>query len=223
MAERDVPRIALFRPQSLRTGELAWQGRPALSLGLPAAFTTISSVALAAAAVALITLGGYSRRVDMEGTVVPSTGAVEVTASPPGRIEGAAVQEGEAVKKGEPLYTLDVDTATADGGAQQRIIEAQTAERDMLAQEIARKARMNEEADKELSQKIENQKVQINQAGDQITVQQAFVKRVSNDYNQFASLVERHLVSLNELSMRQQAWVQAVGRLQDLDNTKLRL
>ena len=63
MAERDVSRIALFRPQSLRTGELAWHGRPALTLGLPAAFTSISSVALAAAAVALITLGGYSRRV----------------------------------------------------------------------------------------------------------------------------------------------------------------
>src|SRR5262249_31416827 len=117
----------------------------------------------------------------------------------------------------------DVDTATREGGAQQQIIEAQIGERDMLAQEIARKTRMNEEADKDLRQKIENLKVQINQAGDQITVQQGWVKRVSNDYNQFASLVERHLVSLNELSMRQQAWVQAVGRLQDLESTKLRL
>jgi membrane fusion protein len=36
-------------------------------------------------------------------------------------------------------------------------------------------------------------------------------------------LVERHLVSLNELSARQQAWVQAMGRLQDLESTKLRL
>jgi membrane fusion protein len=223
MAERDVSRIALFRPASLRTGELAWQGRPMLTLGFPAAFTSISSVALAAAAVALITFGGYSRRVDMEGTVVPSTGVVEVTASSPGRIEGLAVREGEAVKKGEPLYSLDVDTATKEGGAQQLIIEAQTGERDMLAQEIVRKTRMNEEADKELSQKIENLKVQIDQAEDQITVQQGFVKRVSNDYNQFASLVERHLVSLNELSMRQQAWVQAMGRLQDLENTELRL
>jgi membrane fusion protein len=223
MSNTRTAQYKLFRPQSLLAYELAWGGRRALALGLPAAFTSISSIALAAAAVALITLGGYSRRVDMEGTVLPSTGVIEITASSPGRIEALAVQEGEAVKKGEPLYTVDLDTATKDGGTQQRIIEAQTGERDMLAHEIERKTRMSEETEKELRQKIETLKVQINQVGDQIAVQQGFVNKVSVEYHQFASLVERHLVSLNELSSRQQAWMQAMGRLQDLDNSKLRL
>jgi membrane fusion protein len=116
-----------------------------------------------------------------------------------------------------------VDTITKDGGIQQRIIDAQTRERDMLAQEIERKLRMNEETETELRQKIETTKLQINQVGAQISVQQGFVKKTSGDYTQFASLVERHLVSLNELNARQQAWIQAMGRLQDLENSKLRL
>ena len=33
------------------------------------------------------------------------------------------MREGEAVEKGALLYTLDLDTATKDGGTQQRIIE----------------------------------------------------------------------------------------------------
>jgi membrane fusion protein len=82
---------------------------------------------------------------------------------------------------------------------------------------------MSEEAKEELQRKIETLNVQIKQVAEQITFQQAIVKRVSNDYNQFAALVERHLVSLNELSTRQQAWVQAVGRLQDLESGKLRM
>jgi membrane fusion protein len=213
----------LFRSEALQAYELAWQGRRALALGLPAAFTTISSVALAAAAVALITLGGYSRRVDMEGTVLPSIGVVEITASSPGRVETLTVQEGQPVKKGEPLYTVDLDTTTKDGSAQQRIIEAQTGERDMLAQEIERKTGMRAASERELRQKIETLKVQINQVGEQITFQQEFVKKASIDYNQFVSLVERHLVSLNELTARRQAWVQAVARLQDLQNSELRL
>jgi membrane fusion protein len=213
----------LFRSESLRAYELDWQGRRALDLGLPAAFTSITAAALVAAAVALITLGGYSHRVDMEGTVLPSTGVIAISAPSSGRIEMLAVKEGQAVKKGEPLYTVDLDITTKDGGAQQRIIGAQTGERDMLAQEIERKTRMSEETEKELRQKIETLKVQINQVGDQIAVQQGFVKKVSNDYNQFTSLVERHLVSLNELSARQQAWTQGVGRLQDLESGKLRL
>jgi membrane fusion protein len=213
----------LFRPESLLAGELAWQGRPALALGLPAAFTSISAAAVVAAAVALITLGGYTRRVDMEGTVLPNTGVIAISVPSPGRIEARAAQEGDAVKKGAPLYTMDVDIVTKDGGIQQRIIDAQTGERDMLAQEIERKTRINEATEKELQQKIEATKLQINQLAVQIPLQQEFVKKVSNDYNQFVSLVERHLVSLNEASMRQQTWMLAVARLQDLQNTQLRL
>ena len=213
----------LFRPEALLADELAWHGRPALALGLPAAFTSFSAAAVVAAAIALITLGGYTRRVDMEGTVLPNTGVIAISVSSPGRIEALAVQEGEAVKKGAPLYTMDVDTVTKDGGIQQRIISAQTGEREMLAQEIERKTRMNEETENELRQKIETTKAQLNQVGAQISVQQGFVKKVSDDYHQFASLVERHIVSLNELTARQQAWIQAMGRLQDLESSKLRL
>src|SRR5205807_7876221 len=36
-------------------------------------------------------------------------------------------------------------------------------------------------------------------------------------------LLERHLVSLNELSARQQAWMQALARLQDLQSSQLRM
>jgi membrane fusion protein len=213
----------LFRSDALRAYELDWQGRRALDLGLPATFTSITAAAFVAAVVALITLGGYSRRVDMEGTVFPSAGVIAISVPSPGRIETLVVQEGEAVKKGVLLYTIDVDTFTKDGGIQQRIIDAQTGERDMLAQEIERKTRMNEETEKDVRQKIDHLKVQINHAGPQIAVQQGLVTRVSNEYNQFASLVERHLVSLNELSARQQAWMQAMGRLQDLENSELRL
>jgi membrane fusion protein len=207
----------------MRAYEIDWQGRRALDLGLPATFTSITAAAFVAAVVALITLGGYSRRVDMEGTVSPSNGVIAISVPSPGRIETLAVQEGEAVKKGVLLYTMDVDTFTKDGGIQQRIIDAQTGERDMLAQEIERKTRMNEETEKELRQKIETTKLQINQVSAQTAVQQGFVTKVSEDYRQFSSLVERHLVSLNELQARQQAWMQAMQRLQDLENSKLRL
>jgi membrane fusion protein len=219
----DTRTYRLFRPEALLAGELAWQGRPALALGLPAAFTSISAAAVVAAAVALVTLGGYTRRVDMEGTVLPNTGVIAIAVPSLGRIEALAVQEGDAVKKGDALYTMDVDIITKDGGSQQRIIEAQTVERDMLAQEIERKTRMNEEAEKELRQKIETTKVEINQLHAQISVQQGIVRKVSDDYNQFASLVERRIVSVNELNVRQQTWMQAVARFQDLQNSEARL
>ncbi len=223
MTDTDASQRSLFRPESLRARELAWQGRPALALGLPAAFTSLASVALATAIAALITFGSYARRVDMEGTVLPSAGLMAITSPAPGWIAALAVREGEAVEKGARLYTLDLDTATKDGSTQQQIIDAQTAAREMLTQQIDRKIRMSEETHKELRQKIENLRVQIDQLGGRVRMEQGFFKIINDKYDLYLSLVERRYASLNELETRQQAWMQSQSKLQELESSKLRL
>jgi membrane fusion protein len=223
MTDIGASQRSLFRPESLRARELAWQGRPALALGLPAAFTSFASAALTAAIAALIAFGSYARRVDMEGTVLPSAGLMAISSPAPGWIAALAVREGEAVERGALLYTLDVDTATKDGSTQQQIIGAQTAAREMLTQQINRKTRMSEETQRELRQKIENLKVQIDQLGGQLIMQQGFFKIITKEYNLFVGLVERRQASLNELDSRQQAWMQSQSKLQELENSKLRL
>ena len=153
MADIGTSQRSLFRPQSFRARELSWQGHSTLALGLPAGFTSLASVALAAAAAALIAFGSYARRVDMEGAVLPSAGLITISAPSSGWIEELAVREGEVVDKGAVLYTLDLDTATKSGSTQQMIIRVLTAERAMLAQEIDRKTRMSEETQRELQPK----------------------------------------------------------------------
>jgi membrane fusion protein len=213
----------LFRPESLRAKELTWQGRPALALGLPAMFTSLASVTLALAIAALITFGSYARRVDMEGSVLPSAGLMTISSPSAGWIAALTVREGEAVEKGTLLYTLDLDTATKDGSTQLQIINAQTAAREMLTQEIDRKTRMSEETQRQLQQKIENLKVQFDQLGVQVTMQQGFFKIITKEYNLFLGLVEHHQASLNELDSRQQAWMQSQSKLQEFESNKLRL
>jgi membrane fusion protein len=223
MANIVASQRTLFRPESLRARELAWQGRATLALGLPAVFTSFASVALTLAIAALITFGTYARRVDMEGTVMPNAGVIAISSPSPGWIAALAVREGEAVEKGNLLYTLDVDTATKDGSTQQQVIDAQTAARDTLIQQIDRKTRMSEETQKELRQKIENLKVQIDQLGGHITMQQGFFKILDKEYNLVLSLFERHQVTRNEFNVRQQTWMQSQSKLQELESSKLRL
>jgi membrane fusion protein len=223
MTKIDTVPQGLFRPESLEARKLAWQGRPALVVGVPATFTTFASMTLAAAFAALITFGSYARRVDMEGTILPSAGLMTISSPSAGWIAALAVQEGETVQKGTLLYTLDLDTATKDGKTQQQIINTQTAAREMLTQEIDRKTRMSEETRKQLQQKIENLKVQIAQLGGQITMHQGFFKTVNKDYNLFLDLLERRQASLNEVQSRQQVWMQAQSKLQELESSKLRL
>jgi membrane fusion protein len=213
----------LFRPESLEARGLAWQGRAVLPLRLPVVFTTFSSVALAAAAGALLIFGGYSRRVDMEGAVLPTTGVIAISAPSPGRVERLAVQEGQAVEKGASLYTLDLDTAIKDGGAQQRMMDSLTSQREMLIQETQRKNRMTETAERQLIEKVDTLNSQQSQMREQIKVQQGLLTKVENDYNQFNQLFQRHIVTLNELNNRRQEWTQALARLQDLQSSGIKV
>src|SRR5258707_4598716 len=219
MANADGSRPSLFRPESMQVHERAWQGRPVLALGLPAAFTSLASIALAAAVVALITFGSYARRVDMEGTVLPSTGLMTISSSSAGWIAALAVREGEAVEKGALLYTLDLDTTTNDRSTQQQIIDAQTATREMLTVEVDRKTRMSEETRKQLRQKIDNLKVQIDQLGGQITMHQGFFKTINKEYNLFLGLVEPRQDSWNEMHSSGPTWMQSLSNVQALGRT----
>ena len=223
MTKTDTLQRRLFRPESLRARELAWQGRPALAVGVPAALVSFASMVVAVGIAALITFGSYARRVDMEGSVLPSAGLMAISSPSAGWIAALAVREGQLVEKGALLYTLDLDTTTEDGRTQQQIINTQTATREMLTQEVDRKIRMSEETRKQLRQKIENLKVQIDQLGGQITMHQGFFKTINKEYNLFLGLLERHQVALNEMQSREQAWMQAQSKLQELESSKLRL
>jgi membrane fusion protein len=223
MSDTRIAQYRLFRRDSLRASELAWEGRPTLVVGVPATFVSFASMALAAAIAALIILGTYARRVDMEGAILPSAGLMAISSPSAGWIAALAVREGQIVEKGALLYTLDLDTITEDGRTQQQIINTQTAAQEMLTQEVDRKTRMSEETRKQLRQKIENLKVQIDQLGGQISMHQGFFKTINKEYNLFLGLVERRQASLNEMESREQAWMQSQSKLQELESSKLRL
>src|SRR5271155_3235741 len=214
---------SLFRAESLLARELVWQGRPALSLGLPITFTTIASVALAAAAVVLVVFGSYTRRVDLEGAVLPDSGLITISAPAAGWIQALTVREGTVVEKGAPLYTLDVDTATKGGSTQQLVMNALAAERRLLTQQIDHQTRASQETREALRQKIDNLQQQIGQLTGQITMQQGFVQQLTTEYQEFQQLLAHRTASLNEMAARRQVWMQSESALQELEGSRLRL
>jgi membrane fusion protein len=213
----------LFREEALRARELAWQGRPALSLGLPAAFITCASLALAVAVTALVTFGSYTRRVDLEGAVLPNSGLITIAAPASGWIKTLAVHEGASVSPGAPLYTLDVDIATKGGSTQELVIDALLAERRLLARQIDHEQQAGGQTQQALRQKIDNLQKQLAQLSSQLAMQQGFVQDLTGEYHEFMRLLASRTASLNEADARRQAWMQSESELQQLAGNRLRL
>jgi membrane fusion protein len=214
---------SLFRPESSRARQTAWLGRPAIRLGLPVTISTLSCVLLAAALAALISFGTYTRRVDLEGVVLPQSGLIAISAPSSGWIEQLSVHEGETVNQGTSLYTIDVDTSIKHGGVQQVVIDALTAQRSMFVDEIERRKTVAAQTEEQLKQKAENLKAQLSQLGDQITMQESFNVKLQQGYLQFLGLFQNHNLPAAEMDARQQTWMAAQSTLQQLKGSKLRL
>jgi membrane fusion protein len=129
----------------------------------------------------------------------------------------------QMVRTGDLLYVLDTDTTSTDGATQQRILAALRHQRDLLAAGIANKEELRTTKSRDLREKVDNLRAQIEQAAVQVSVGASFAEILQRQYEQFSGFVTKGVSSLNELQMRQQSWMRAKTELEELRNGKLRL
>jgi membrane fusion protein len=216
-------RPVLFRPESIAARQNAWLGQPTISLAPPVSLISISSCVLAAVMVAMVILGSYARRTNLRGLMLPSSGLVKVFAPQRGAIRSTNVANDQKVHAGEILYVLDTDTTSSGGATQERILVSLRHQRDLLVRQIETRLQLRMSKDRELQDKITNLRAQIEQAALQIAVQSSFTDVLQRQYSDFSSYVTKGLTSVNDLQVREQAWMHAKTGLEDLKNTKLKL
>lgn len=213
----------LFRKETLEARRTTWLGRPTVSLGLPVALVTCASVLLGAATLALLMFGTYERRVDLSGVLLPRAGLVKISTPAAGWIQSIAVHENQRVAPGDLLYVVNVDTSTANGDTQQKILKDLAEQRGLLADEISRRALIRDAQGQELQRKVVNLRAQIAQAEQQISMKAGFTQKLGNDLTAFSTLLTKGLASQNEVEMRQQSWMRSEDELESLKSTHLRL
>lgn len=217
------PRQELFRAESLQEQQTLWLGRHTLALGLPAAMSSIASTLMVIAAAALVTWGGYARRVELHGVVLPSKGLVQVASPAAGWVEALNVHDGENVTSGTRLYTLNTDTTTRNGDTQQQILRSLAAQRSVVLFQINRETQITDQQDAELRRKIDNLAAQIQQMNVQIAVKDQFVRTLTTDFANYSRFVAKGIGTLNEKEAQQQNWMRWTDELQDLKSRALQL
>ena len=215
--------LGLFRPESIEARRMEWLGRPAVALGLPATLSSVASVLMVAAAVALVTFGSYARRVELHGMIVPSAGLIHVLSPAAGWVQSMDVRDGQAVAAGTPLYVVNTDTATRAGNTQQLILQALGNQRAMLVSQIARKVLLRDRRDAELRGKIENLQAQLRQLDTQMAMQDEFVRTVTNDLESSIEFQQQKIATLQERLARQESWMRAKNEFESLKSGSLRL
>lgn len=114
---------SLFRKEALEHQKLKWTGKALLISGLSPLWVAALSLAFLLGLLIFVIGGSYTHRVNVSGEVVTQPHAINLYAPQQGFIAKIFVTIGSKVRKGQPLYLLDIDRATNTGYLSSRSAE----------------------------------------------------------------------------------------------------
>ncbi|SMO94663.1 membrane fusion protein [Paracoccus laeviglucosivorans] len=146
--------------------------------GVPAGATALFAAVFVVATACFIAFGEYTRRVKVSGVILPAGGLTRLVASQAGWISELAVSEGDRVRKGQTLYALDIDTATARGNTQDAVTEILDRKRGELQQALASQQEFDVAALERLHQQMRNLDDELPQLEAQIAAAAEFSEQL---------------------------------------------
>jgi membrane fusion protein len=146
---------SLFRPEVLTARQTQYLGTVMLAPRASFRLFTLVALVAAAAIIALLIFGEFTRTARINGWLLPHDGVVRVNARRAGVVQELFVKEGQPVRKGDPLLTLSDDLQSAQLGATQEQITKRLSERrTSLAEERSRQQRLLEQQERALANRV---------------------------------------------------------------------
>ncbi len=218
-----VDKQPLFRAEAQQARAMAWLGSPrlpsSLSLRLIAGISAIIVVLICS----FLTFGEYTRRVRVQGVILPTEGLTRITAPAMGWIRDMRIKEGSAVRQGDILYTLSLDSTTSNGGTQLAVIDLLKERKAEMQADLARQLDIDAgnkhsliEQEKHLAEELAQADVQIRTAAaNQDTFGQWVDRQRAN--------LERGIGTRQQLEARQQSYMNQESQLEALRRERIQI
>ncbi|ROP63028.1 colicin V secretion protein [Enterobacter sp. BIGb0383] len=150
----------MFRQDAIEHKKMKWRGRAILLPGVPL-WVTVLGCSFFIIAFLVFTIGGtYTRRVNVSGEITTWPRAVNVYSNVQGYVVKQFVVEGQAIKKGDAIYLIDVSKSTSSGvvsDSHRQDIESQLVRIDSIITKL-------EESKKTTLSTLEKQRLQYKNA-----------------------------------------------------------
>lgn len=210
----------LFRPAALEAQRASAYGE--ILLVRP---VTLSCMAMIAAAIAVLlglffTFGSYTRRMTVDGVVVPDGGVVKIFARQLGVISKQNVQEGQHVTKGTPLFDISTDLQSAAGDTAAALIGQAHDRRQSLENEMDKRKELQWRERETLKGKKQSLRASLGELDDEISSQRRRVSIAEEGLGRYKSLFEKDYISKDQLQQSESALLDQHARLVALNRER---
>ncbi|MBL0419447.1 HlyD family efflux transporter periplasmic adaptor subunit [Ramlibacter sp. AW1] len=164
-----------------------------------------SAAVLFAALLALLYFAEYTRRERVTGIATTGLGAMRVYAPTQGAVVKRLVNEGEAVREGQPLLVLSSERNTAAmGNTHEAIATELSRRRRMLESEVRQQVLLNRVQSGKLSNLVAAAKVEEEKLDSEIGLTQSRERLAESTWKRYQTLVESGFASETALTEKEQ-------------------
>ncbi|GAB2601613.1 HlyD family efflux transporter periplasmic adaptor subunit [Ramlibacter solisilvae] len=214
--------VRLFRSEVLEARQTQWLGTVMLAPRTSFRLFTLVGVIAAAAIVALLGFGEFTRTARVNGWLLPHDGVVRVQAPRPGIVGALEVKEGSQVHKGDRLLTLsDELQSTRLGATQAQITQRLSERRASLAEERLQQQRLLAQQDRALATRVAALRSEEEQVVREISLLRERIDIADRAVALHRKLYEEGFISDLKLQQVQSELLEQRGRLATAERSRL--
>jgi membrane fusion protein len=213
----------LYRKEAIEYKRFYWKGKALLLAGLPAWLVTLLSLIFLIALVATIIFCKFTQRIDVRGEVITLPHSINVFSPQQGFVVTQYVKVGEIVKKGQPLYELDVSRNTTSGNVSESQIESIN-EKIINANDIIKKLKKNkDETLNALDSQIKNVKDSLKETNHMLANTQAGLRKMYENLSNYDKYLKNGLITKDQYNYQHSLYFQQQSNYQSLISQQMQL
>jgi membrane fusion protein len=182
----------LFRPEVAEAQRQNWLGQVQLVRPLSLTVFTVGALCLLALAIAFLFLGEYTRKARIGGVLVPDLGVIRLVPPVQGRVLERHVAEGQAVRAGEVMFVLALESSTLSTEVQARVQRS-----------LEERKRSLEDAARQQAALAEGEQLSLQRRLDEMKREQSQIEAEAALHRQRLALAQQSLERLESLSRDQ--------------------
>lgn len=196
----------LFRAEVIDAKRGEWLGAIRLATPLSHRVLAVCALGIAAALVAFLISGHYTRRERATGTLVPSAGLIELPAPSAGTVTRVFAEQGAQVGAGDPLVALSAERMSASlGDTAQIVAEQLRLQRARIDADLADQEKLQQEQARAIVARSAALQAQLAQLDGQLALQQQQARNARAMLTRFQPLLDRGYVSALQVQQQEAA------------------
>lgn len=222
MTPPSPPSQRLFRDEALAAQRTQLLGQIVLTPRISMLWLSLVAAALALAVILFLAFGSHTRRVTVNGQLMPAGGLIRVHTPQSGVVLEKRVADGQVVKKGDILYVLTSDRQGDGARELQADIARQVgARKGSLEQEIERSRRVQGDELANLQRRAETLRGESTAIAAQIEQQKTRLSIAEDTRKRYQSLADQDYIAREELVQKDIDLTEQRSRLRGLERDAL--